>query len=305
MSWNASRRLLVTIGCAWLGVPVVMRLWSPAESLQWLAATPLYELFALMQVVLLACTVGAFQRRPWVANVLLGCAVGWTVAAVAWVVLSPLGLMSLLMSMAPSGIAGSSTSLNAAAAAPMRYAGAAMIELWILALVAMPLSSRGRVLQAAEAAAGAGAPARWQNRVAWAGIIVAALHVTVWPAVRHGAFFGALFGSPASAMQVELTPAQRQALSEADQKTMVELNEDLARIARHEPPVHAATKEYRNSTWYETRRYAITAFRFEGRVRQVNVLFYSGDLARVVPEPKFFVDWPYPGAASAPSAHAS
>lgn len=75
MSWRTSRRVLATIGCAWLGAPVVARLWSPATSLQQLTATPLYALFGIVQVILLACAVGLFQRRPWVAKVLRWCAI--------------------------------------------------------------------------------------------------------------------------------------------------------------------------------------------------------------------------------------
>ena len=88
-----------------MGAPVAAQLLSPSESLQRLAATPIYWLFAVVQVILLACAAGAYRRRQWVAKVLLGCAVAWTATIPAWVALSPVGLVSLLMSLGPSGIA--------------------------------------------------------------------------------------------------------------------------------------------------------------------------------------------------------
>jgi hypothetical protein len=48
MSWRTSSRLLSAIGCAWLGAPIVVRMWSPMQSQQQLTATPLYALFAVL-----------------------------------------------------------------------------------------------------------------------------------------------------------------------------------------------------------------------------------------------------------------
>lgn len=100
-------------------------------------------------------------------------------------------------------------------------------------------------------------------------------------------------------LKVEITPEQWQALSAADQKTLLEVNEDLALISTGRPPAHAQTVQYKNSTWYRTRWYEIATSRYQGRVRQVNVMFYS-DLSQVVPKPVFFVDWPV--RAGAPDA---
>ncbi|MFL6626948.1 MAG: hypothetical protein ACJ8G1_10930 [Vitreoscilla sp.] len=287
--------MLATIGCAWLGAPVVARLWSPTQSLQQLAAIPLYALFGVVQIILLACVVGSFRRRPWVAKVLRWCAIGWTVAVPAWVAMSPLGLMSLLMLPSPPGIVGSSTPATAAVAAPMHYALMALIALWAIALLAPPWPPAGQQRQPQEAARTP--PARWERSVVWAGIVAAAVHVTIWPALQRSALSGALFHRNGAPLQVAITPEQWQALSAADQRTLLELNEDLALISKGQPPAHAQTVEYKNSTWYRTRWYEIATFRSQGRVRQVNVIFY-GDLRRVAPEPVFFVDWPVRRGAS-------
>ena len=289
MSWRVWRRLLAAIGCVWLGAPIVVRMWNPMTSLQQLAATPLYALFGVVQVILLACVVGSLQGRTWVSRILLWCALAWTVAVPAWIALSPLGFMSLLMLLSPAGIVGSSAQPTDATAAPVHYAVMALTELWGLALLARAWPAAGRPREPQEATKTP--PARWETREIWAGILAAAVHVTIWPTLQRSALSGALFRGQGGEVQIELAPEQRHALSAADQKILLEVNEDLALISHCRPPVHAQTVEFKNSTWYRTRWYEIAALRYEGRVRQIDVMFYS-DLSHLVHNPKFFVDWP-------------
>jgi hypothetical protein len=290
-TWNSARRVLVVVGCAWLGAPVLSRMGSLADLAQ---PTPLYAAFAVVQVALLACAVGALRHRSWVTHVLLWCAITWTVAIPAWVATSPLGLVSLLLWLRPAGIAGASGQLNAAAAAPIQYAISALIYLWLLALIAWA----GRRVQHPPQEH-ASEPERWANRLAWIGMVAAALHVTVWPMLQRSA----LLGNESASLRVELTPAQRRSLSTADQRTIVELNEDLDRISQRRPPLHAHIESDKYSTWYRAHCYEIAVLGSGSRMRQVEVILHC-DLTRAVREPQFFVDWPVTeaasGAASAP-----
>lgn len=286
-SWHASRRVLVTIGCAWLGAPIVVRLWSPAPWLQQISATPLYALFGVVQIVLLGCAAGSLQRRLWVPAVLRWCAMAWTVLIPCWIAMSPLGLMSLLMLLSPPGIIGSNAPTTAAAAAPMHYALMALVELWALALLARPWPWPAAGQDRQPPTVAGPPPSRWERRVVWAGIVAAAFHVTIWPALQRSAL-------SRTVLKVDITPEQWRALSAADQETLLEVNEDLALISKGRPPAHARIVEYENSTWYRTRWYEIATSRYQGRVRQVNLIFYS-DLESVIKERVFSVDWPVQG----------
>lgn len=272
-------RLLVILACAWCGLPLLDIALHPAAYLRFWTQAPLNLAPVLARAAFLAIGWGAYARRGWIGRASLGLAIAWTAITAALAVLTPFGLMSIALVARHSSSILRGDAVTAGVDALVMGFWSLLAWSWVVAVVARR-----------QRPAPAGAVVAGENHLVHGGIALILAWLFAWPLVHDWLtplreIRTGYWTSDTAHARVVLTDAQREALSPQEIQVVDDINDEIGHIVAGQPPTHSRLEVHAHSAWYTATPVAtwfITTYARDGKVSQIDVRFYNGDLDKKI-----------------------